>query len=406
MTRNSPQSRRADRLGATRRRGWQLALGTSLLLLIGLTSLLDVSFLSSPSATAQGASSSVESLQQQQRQLDQQRSTIQQERDRIETLEGQAKGELSDLKDNIQATSEQVADTELRLAAAETQLQDLQQKLARSEQRYQEHQFATVARLRFLQRQTISQGWAVLLQSNNLNEFLDRRRQLTLLYANDRQILTGLAEEAEAIERDRRLVAQQKNDIALLRQRLLLQKSEYEAQAEAQADLVVRLQQDSKALEEAESRLAQDSESLATLIRQRIAAGQGIVLGTGQMIFPAGGRITSRFGWRIHPILGSRRFHGGIDFGASQGTPIRAADAGRVLFSGWYGGYGRAVIINHGNGVTTLYGHASQVYVSEGEVVQQGQVVAAVGSTGLSTGPHLHFEVRRNGSPVNPASYL
>ncbi|MGB3612631.1 MAG: peptidoglycan DD-metalloendopeptidase family protein [Elainellaceae cyanobacterium] len=371
-----------------------------------MTGLLAVGILSPSLAIAQGTSGSVESLQQQQQQLDQKRSTIQEERDRIQTLEGQAKDELSTLEDNIQATSDQVADTETRLAAAQTQLQDLQQKLARSEQAYQEHQFSTVARLRFLQRQTIGQGWAVLLQSSNFNEFLGRQQQLTLLYANDREILAGLAEEAEAIDQARRRVEQQKNDIALLRQRLLLQKSEYEAQADVQADLVVRLQQDSKALEEAESRLAQDSENLAALIRQRIAAGQGLVLGSGQMVFPAGGRITSRFGWRVHPILGSRRFHSGIDFGASSGTPIRAADAGRVLFSGWYGGYGRAVIVNHGNGVTTLYGHASQIYVSEGDVVQQGQVVAAVGSTGLSTGPHLHFEVHRDGSPVNPASYL
>ena len=358
-----------------------------------------------PSAIAQ-QSGSVESLQQRQRQLEQQRNTIQQERDRLQTLEGEAKTELSNLQDNIQTAAEQVAETETQLAAAQIQLQDLQQQLAIAEQAYQNRQDATVARLRFLQRQTVGQGWAVLLQSSDLNEFLDRRQQLTLLYANDRQVLTELAKQAEAIEKARRTVEQQKNDIALLRQRLLLQKSEFEAQAQVQSDLVGRLQQDRKALEEAESRLARDSENIANLIRKRLAAAQGIRLGTGQMVFPAEGRITSRFGWRVHPILGSRRFHAGMDFGASQGTPIRAADAGRVLYSGWYGGYGRTVIINHGDGLTTLYGHASQVYVSEGAVVKQGQVIAAVGSTGLSTGPHLHFEVRRNGSPTNPASYL
>ncbi|MGF1535048.1 MAG: murein hydrolase activator EnvC family protein [Elainellaceae cyanobacterium] len=355
---------------------------------------------------AQATTGSIESLQQRQRQIEQQRSTIQQERDRIQSLEGEASDELSNLEDSIEATAEQVAETEKRLAAAQTQLQTLQANLASAQAAYQDHQYATIARLRFLQRQTVGQGWAVLLQSDNLDEFLDRRRQLALLYAADREILVGLAQEAEAIEQASRSVEQKKNDIALIRQRLLLQKSEYEAQAQAQSALVSRLQQDRKALEEAESRLAQDSENLTALIRRRIAAGQGIVLGTGQMIFPTNGRVTSRFGWRVHPILGSRRFHSGIDFGASQGTPIRAADAGRVLFAGWYGGYGRAVVINHGDGITTLYGHASRVYVSEGETVTRGQAIAAVGSTGLSTGPHLHFEVRRNGAPVNPAAYL
>jgi murein DD-endopeptidase MepM/ murein hydrolase activator NlpD len=108
----------------------------------------------------------------------------------------------------------------------------------------------------------------------------------------------------------------------------------------------------------------------------------------------------------VHPILGYQRFHSGIDFGADYGTVINAADSGTVIFAGWYGGYGNAVIINHGGSITTLYGHTSELYVAEGQTVQRGQAIAAVGSTGLSTGPHLHFEVRQNGDPVDPAAYL
>jgi murein DD-endopeptidase MepM/ murein hydrolase activator NlpD len=92
--------------------------------------------------------------------------------------------------------------------------------------------------------------------------------------------------------------------------------------------------------------------------------------------------------------------------GASQGTAINAADAGQVIFAGWYGGYGRTVIVDHGGGITTLYAHASRLYVNVGQNVAQGQTIAAIGSTGLSTGPHLHFEVRQNGRPVNPMNYL
>ena len=119
--------------------------------------------------------------------------------------------------------------------------------------------------------------------------------------------------------------------------------------------------------------------------------------GTGRMSQPSYGPITSNFGWRQHPILGTGRFHSGTDFGAEHGSPINAADSGTVYFCGLVnGGYGNAVIIDHGNGLTTLYGHASELYVVEGQGVQQGQAIAAVGSTGLSTGPHLHFEVRKN----------
>lgn len=116
--------------------------------------------------------------------------------------------------------------------------------------------------------------------------------------------------------------------------------------------------------------------------------------------------ITSGFGWRIHPITGNRRFHYGIDFGAPTGTPIYAFKAGLVKFAGWKGGYGKAVIINHGAGFSTLYGHASKLSVRKGERVVLGQVIGKIGSTGDSTGPHLHFEVRLNNKPVNPRPYL
>jgi murein DD-endopeptidase MepM/ murein hydrolase activator NlpD len=127
-----------------------------------------------------------------------------------------------------------------------------------------------------------------------------------------------------------------------------------------------------------------------------------------QIAFPTakGTPITSRFGWRIHPIKGDRRFHTGIDFGAAMGTPIYAIANGKVEFAGQRGGYGNAVIVNHGGGKSTLYGHASKLYVKEGQQVVRGQMVAAVGSTGMSTAPHLHFEVRINDKPINPRPYL
>ncbi|NEQ95350.1 MAG: peptidoglycan DD-metalloendopeptidase family protein [Cyanothece sp. SIO2G6] len=348
----------------------------------------------------------MEELRQQQEQLKQKQNQLQQEQERLQQLEQQATSRLDALKDNIQATAEQVSYNEEQLAIATQKLKVLQADLAIAEQQFQDQQFATIARLRFLQRQQGRYGWAVLLHSQNLNDFLDRRRQLKLVYESDRGILDDLQTKADDLEQRRQTVERQKNDIALLTQQLLAQKEEYETQAQEQAGLVTRLKQDQQALEAAESQLERDSRNITILIQQRIATAQGPVQGTGQMIFPVNAALTSGFGPRIHPILGYRRFHAGIDFGASTGTPIWAADSGRVIFAGWYGGYGRSVIINHGGGLTTLYAHTSQVYVTEGQMVQRGQAIAAVGSTGLSTGPHLHFEVRQNGNPVNPLGYL
>jgi murein DD-endopeptidase MepM/ murein hydrolase activator NlpD len=119
---------------------------------------------------------------------------------------------------------------------------------------------------------------------------------------------------------------------------------------------------------------------------------------------PVQGRVTSGFGNRFHPILGYERFHDGVDLAAREGTPIVAAADGRVVSAGWSGGYGRAVEIAHSGGLETRYGHMSRIAAYAGELVHRGEVIGYVGSTGLSTGPHLHFEVMKNGRPVNPMS--
>ena len=122
--------------------------------------------------------------------------------------------------------------------------------------------------------------------------------------------------------------------------------------------------------------------------------------------WPTKGEITSDFGWRIHPIFGYGRFHSGLDIAWDSGTNIIATAAGRVSYSGWMQGYGYAVIIDHGHGIQTLYGHCSALKVNVGQYVNKGQSIAAMGSTGNSTGPHLHYEVRRHGECVNPVAYL
>ncbi|WP_197018446.1 M23 family metallopeptidase [Sphingomonas sp. URHD0057] len=122
------------------------------------------------------------------------------------------------------------------------------------------------------------------------------------------------------------------------------------------------------------------------------------------MHLPVSGRVTSAFGNRFHPILGYARMHQGVDLAAAYGAPIAAAGPGKVVAAGWAGGYGREVVIAHGGGIQTRYGHMSRLAAYPGEVVRQGQVIGYVGSSGLSTGPHVHYEVLKNGRPVNPMS--
>ncbi len=361
------------------------------------------------------ATPSIDTLKQQQQQVQQQRQDVVKERDRLTNLQKAAENRLDGLQRNLQTTDSYIQDSELRLSQANQRLQELETDLAMAEVSYEEKQVATVARLRFLQRSPANQGWGILLQSENISDFISRRHQLKLVYQADRQILTKLNQQAKLINQQKTAVEQQKNQIDLIRQQLLGQKADYQAQAQSQSDLIQRLNSDRLALEAAQNQLEQDSKNLEVLIQQKVAEAHSkansnsksvIIRGTGMFAYPSDAATSSPFGWRIHPILGYRRFHAGLDFAASYGSTIRAADSGTVIFAGWYGGYGKAVIIDHGNGITTLYGHTSELFVTEGQGVQRGQAISSVGSTGLSTGPHLHFEVRRDGTPVDPASYL
>lgn len=121
---------------------------------------------------------------------------------------------------------------------------------------------------------------------------------------------------------------------------------------------------------------------------------------------PVSGQVTSDYGWRTDPITGGPRFHGGIDIAAAQGTPVYAPQSGMVIYSGAYGGYGNVVVLNHGNTLFTVYGHNSKLLVQPGEMVYRGQVISLVGSTGRSTGPHLHFEVHYKQQYLNPVAYM
>jgi murein DD-endopeptidase MepM/ murein hydrolase activator NlpD len=362
---------------------------------------------------------SIDTLRQKQQQMNQQRQSVVNDRDRLKNLQQEAQKHLTGLKQNLQTTDSYIQESESRLQLATQRLQQLETDLAVAERSYEERQIATVARLRYLQRSPASVGWAVLLQSENISDFISRRHQLKLVYQADEQILVKLNAQANLINQQKTGIEQQKNEIALIREQLLAQKVGYQTQAESQSELIQRLNSDRLALEAAQNQLERESKNLEVLIQKKVGEARAteeaqtktnsrtaIVRGTGVMAYPSDASTSSPFGWRIHPILGYRRFHAGLDFAASYGSKIRAADSGRVIFAGWYGGYGRAVIIDHGNGLTTLYGHTSELYVSEGQAVERGQAIGAVGSTGFSTGPHLHFEVRRNGTPVDPANYL
>ncbi len=277
---------------------------------------------------------------------------------------------------------------------------------------------------------------SMLLKSSNLGDLASKRSYL-------RAVVGSQADAISATERLRdevgdlgkqldasRAEAQGARDL-VAGQRATLQVSR-DAQAAARAQVQAEINQTSKLRAEVLARkdefeaqvgsLEKESAAIAETLRQRQLAAEAaaraaaanpsgapaaLTKAPGRLIVPVpGAPITSPFGYRIHPIYGTARLHTGIDYGADEGTPIRAAADGVVVSAGWYGGYGNATIIDHGGGIATLYGHQSVINVSAGQKVTQGQTIGRVGCTGDCTGPHVHFEVRVNGDPVNPEAYL
>jgi murein DD-endopeptidase MepM/ murein hydrolase activator NlpD len=354
------------------------------------------------------AQSEVDILQQQRQQVQQQRQQVEQQRDQLKKLETTAEKERSGLQKRLKSTETTLQSQEVELDKSTKALKSLEQSLTQTEASYRQQQLFMLARLQFLQRQRDRQGLSLLLKSSDLNDLLDKRYRLKKLFDSDRKSLATLQDQTTKLNAQRSQVEMKKNEISLIMQQLLAQKNELNAQSSYQKEFIQHLKTNREALESAIVQLERDSTNIGQIIRQRsIGDSRGIIItGRGVMTVPVDAEITSGFGYRMHPILGYQKFHSGLDFGSDSGSTIRSAAAGLVIYAQWYGGYGNTVIVDHGSGFTTLYGHTEGFYVAEGATVQKGQPIAAVGSTGLSTGPHLHFEVRQNGEPIDPVPYL
>lgn len=249
----------------------------------------------------------------------------------------------------------------------------------------------------------------VLFGAKDFADLMTRMDVLKRIIKHDYDLIMKVKEEKATVENTRAQLEKDKAEAEVLVADAQAKKAKVEDKESEQQVLLDQAVYDRDTSERMYEEIMAASQEVANMIRrsQMSSAGySGAPAGAGGMIWPISGPITSEFGWRTHPIFGTARFHSGLDIGGDYGMPIYAAASGTVIYAGWISGYGNAVIIDHGGGVTTLYGHNDSLNVSEGENVAQGQVIAMCGSTGNSTGPHCHFEVRENGEPVSPYGYL
>lgn len=269
----------------------------------------------------------------------------------------------------------------------------------------------------------------LIMSSRGPADFLERSGYVqTVFRAENAQILSMEAARLE-LQQAGRALDQRRGEAAAAQQATAdavadrARASQAAEQAAQQVDALIARQQ--SALNAAQAArttdrahydaLQAESARLAQLIQQQAAARARTatapqVHASGKMLWPANGPLTSRFGWRMHPIYGEMRLHAGIDIGAAYGSPVWAAMDGVVIFAGQSSGYGNLVIVDHGTvdgrPVATAYGHMSSIGVRAGQHVSRGQTIAAVGNEGNSTGPHLHFEVRINGQPTDPMAWF
>ena len=246
----------------------------------------------------------------------------------------------------------------------------------------------------------------VLLGAKDFNDFVSRMDILKKILAYDNALIQGTKTDREALRKAKEQLETDRAKIVELRKLAAAKREQVASRRQERRGVLNAATYERETAERAYRELIETSRQIEQLIKRIQSGDKNIGGSTGTMTWPAEGEVTSPFGWRVHPIFGTQRLHTGIDIGADYGDAIRAADGGVVIHADWMGGYGNAVIIDHGNGISTLYAHNSQLLVSEGQTVSKGQTVARCGSTGYSTGPHLHFEVRHNGSPVNPLNYL
>jgi murein DD-endopeptidase MepM/ murein hydrolase activator NlpD len=365
--------------------------------------------------------------------------TITQLRDSLDEVAASEAGVLADLKVTQRrraAETAQLADLDRQLTGATAELQVAQSKLDVANADHQEAQrklegaqsqledarstLKSQAVMSFMRYGSGAEQLNVVLRAKDISQlheaaaFVDalaeRQARIVDTFSSLQQDTASLEAAAEA---SRSAAASQTADVRARTDALTLARSQ---QADVTASATNEAAHEQALLQSLRGKRAdyerrireqqQESDAIAALLRRRGSGGPRIS-GRGSLSAPISDPvITSTFGYRIHPIFGDRRLHTGIDFRAASGTPLTAAAPGEVVFAGWQGGYGNCTIIDNGGGIATLYAHQSSIRVTVGQRVTRGQVIGAAGSTGFATGPHLHFEVRVNGTPVDPLPYL
>lgn len=352
------------------------------------------------------------------READRQREGLLEEIGAQDRRRRELSGRIEDLKAELEAATERLAQVQEALRLTRGELRIWTRQLSRTREQLEGQQTQLGDRAAVAYRLGPVGLLGMVLESHDVRSLTDRvvfvesvlgadallvrridvtREQLGVQRSEIQGIETELAGRRDEIRQEVRRVQELKAEQEALR-------AEVEAAIAAREDLLEGVETTKRKYVQAVREMEQESQRIRAIIQSGGSSGSGRY--DGIMYWPTDGPIVSGYGWRTHPIFGTRRFHSGVDIDGECGQPIWAGDKGSVVSAGWNGGYGQTIVIDHGDGLSTLYAHQSGFAVSSGQRVSRAQTIGYVGTTGWSTGCHLHFEVRINGEPVDPMPYL
>ncbi len=328
--------------------------------------------------------------------------------------------EIKEIKTEVNNVSQQISDLDKKMDQAGVELDKVEQEinaisksidktlkeLEEAEKNIAENQELFNDRIRTMYMTGDAGYLHVLLSSSSIRDFMVRKDMLQSIAQHDTDLIDYMKEQRDEIDVKKVKLETQKKEIEHSKVKLESRKKDLEKATRAKEDLMVQLKSDIKSAEAEYDKLNQQAKDIESEIRKLSRPDTTYTGGVMSWPVPGYSRISSPYGYRIHPIFKTKKFHSGIDIPAPTGTPIKAASDGTIVYSGTLGGYGKAIMIDHGGGIVTLYAHNSSLSVSVGTKVGRGQTIAKAGSTGYSTGPHCHFEVRKNGSYVNPLPWV
>ena len=318
---------------------------------------------------------------------------------------------IQELEDRIMSYEKDIEELGNEMQTLQASIDDATVKLQVASQSYDEKSDMLAKRLVALYESGEVDYLDVLLNSKSITDFLSRYYIIQEIVEYDNVLLQQVQEEKENIDLTRQKLENEQGEIKIIKAKSEQTSIVLENMKTLQQSYINELSDDEKALQEQITAFKQEQAQ----IEAQIAAANNMLnvdiqYTGGEMLWPvavSGTVITSGFGVREHPIQGVVKQHTGLDIGgAPLGAPVVAAADGIVTYAGWLGGYGNCVMINHGDGIVTLYGHGNEVLTEVGKQVKQGDIIMALGSTGNSTGPHCHFEVRVNGNYTNPLNYV